>query len=169
MPAVWPEDHQELGALRHAQLVNSTWETDARAACGRHLRAFIHSGGFTETGSGAALSVARTKETILSVSPALEIGSESLPANGSTLRPFARGGMTWQNNTTQTQDATFAGLPLGTTPFQITSANAGRLADVATGIDVIDKAGAAMRLQYEGRFGESTRLNSFSIKGSPPY
>jgi hypothetical protein len=43
------------------------------------------------------------------------------------------------------------------------------IADVSTGVDVIQASGVVMRLQYDGRFAQDLQQNSVSVKGSMPF
>jgi outer membrane autotransporter protein len=131
---------------------------------------YVDSHGLTETGGGgAALAVGGSSETVFAVSPALEIGSELRFSEISVLRPFLRAGVTWRDGDSFSLDAGFADGPAGTNPFTITTALDDVLADVSAGFDLINSQGAALRLQYDGRFGEETAQNSASIKGSVPF
>lgn len=125
--------------------------------------------GFTETGTPAALAVAGGSDTIWGVSPALEIGSEFRLGDVSVLRPFVRAGVTWRDSDSVDLTAGFAGAPAGTDPFVIVTGLDDVLGDVSAGFDVINREGAALRLQYDGRFADETRQNSASIKGSVPF
>ena len=52
-------------------------------------------GGFTETGGGAAdLAVLGNKQTVYTIAPSLEIGTEWWWSNGTLVRPYLRGGAT---------------------------------------------------------------------------
>jgi uncharacterized protein with beta-barrel porin domain len=131
---------------------------------------YIDQHGLTEAGGGgAALSVAGSTDTLYSVSPALEVGSEFRISDLSVLRPFVRVGVTWRDGDSLDLGAEFLEAPAGTTPFTIFTALDDVLADVSAGFDLINNQGAALRLQYDGRFGEETAQNSASIKGSVPF
>lgn len=131
---------------------------------------YIDQHGLTEAGGGgAALSVAGSTDTVFAVSPALEIGSEFAISDLSVLRPFVRVGVTWRDGDSLDLGAEFIEAPAGANPFTIFTAVDDVLADVSAGFDLINTQGAALRLQYDGRFGEETAQNSASVKGSVPF
>ena len=120
-------------------------------------------------GGGAALIVASDSDTIFAVSPALEIGSEFRFSQMSVLRPFIRAGVTWRDGDDLGLNGQFAAAPVGVAAFATSTALDEVLADVSAGFDLINTDGAALRLQYDGRFGDETQQNSASIKGSVPF
>ena len=130
----------------------------------------LHAEGVRETGGGgAALIVAGDRDTILAVSPALEFGSELRLGQLSVMRPFIRAGVTWRDGDDLGLTSEFASAPVGLAAFTINTEIDDVLADVSAGVDVINVKGAALRLQYDGRFGDDTQQNSGSIKGSVPF
>ena len=127
-------------------------------------------GGFSESGGGdAVLTVPSRSDTVFSVSPGLEIGSEFRFDKVAVWRPFIRGGVTWQDTNNFALDAGFLDAPLGISPFAINTKVNEVLADVSTGVDVINAAGVVMRLQYDGRFAQDLQQNSVGLKGSVPF
>ena len=66
-------------------------------------------------------------------------------------------------------DAGFLDAPQGISPFAINTKVNQVLADVSTGVDVINTSGAVLRIQYDGRFAQDTQQNSVSLKGSVPF
>ena len=128
---------------------------------------FLDLNGFTEQGgNGAALIVKGRSDTVLSVSPAVELGGDAVMF-GLSVRPFIRAGVTVFDTKEFKLDAAFASTP--TLPFQITSSIDGLVTDVSAGLDVFGEAGSVLRFQYDGQFGETTRRNSGTIKGSVPF
>jgi uncharacterized protein with beta-barrel porin domain len=118
----------------------------------------INSDGLTETGGGgAALVAAGESDTILSVSPAVEIGNEYRFIQISIVRPFIRAGVTWRDGDDLDLRGAFAAAPAGAGAFVISTAMDDLLANVSAGFDVINLDGAVPRLQYDGRFGEETQ------------
>ena len=113
--------------------------------------------------------IASRTDTVYSVSPALEIGSQVRFDNVAVWRPYVRAGATWQNTDHFLLDAGFFEAPQGISPFTISTKIDQVLADVGAGIDVINAAGVVMRVQYDGRFGENTQQNGVSLKGSVPF
>jgi outer membrane autotransporter protein len=125
--------------------------------------------GFTEHGGGgAALKVAGTSDTVVSVSPGVEIGTEATIHNFATVRPFLRAGVTWQDTDQFLLSAGFADAP-DVSPFTVATKLDTVLADLSAGIDVINNGGAVLRLQYDGHYAEDTQISSIAIKASAPF
>jgi hypothetical protein len=59
--------------------------------------------------------------------------------------------------------------PQGVSAFIISTKVNEVIADVSTGVDVIQGSGVVMRLQYDGRFAQDLQQNSVSLKGSVPF
>ncbi len=77
-------------------------------------------GNFTETGGGAAnLTVLGDKQTVYTIAPALELGTEWWLANGTLMRPYLRGGASWYEGGDIALSASFVGAPPGIAPFTI--------------------------------------------------
>jgi outer membrane autotransporter protein len=120
---------------------------------------------YTETGAGGiALHVAASDDTVLSASPSLEIGAEQRLANGTVLRAFIKGGATFRGTNTFVTSASFVGAPIGAPGFAITSQIDKSVADLGAGLDLIATDGLAVRVQYDGQFGDTTTLHSGSTK-----
>jgi uncharacterized protein with beta-barrel porin domain len=125
--------------------------------------------GVRETGGGAALAISGEQDTLISVSPALEIGTELRLDALAVWRPFLRAGLTWRDEDALTSAATFVDAPAGIAGFDFVTAVDDVLVDVSAGVDVIATDGGALRFQYDGRFGSDTSLNSVGLKGSVPF
>lgn len=124
-------------------------------------------GNTRETANGVAnLIVNGRNESIFSVSPAIEAGTEFFLSNQTQVRPFAKAGLTWHDDDDFALDASFAAAAPGVAPFVINSKFDKVLADATAGVDLIAATGTVMRFQYDGQFGESIRQSSVSIKGS---
>ena len=108
-------------------------------------------------------------DTVVSVSPSLEIGTELGLAGGGVARPFIRGGVTWMDADQFTTLASFAGAAPNIAPFAITTSVDKVVADIAAGVDLIGADGLTLRLQYDGHFGENTDTHGGTIKLSVPY
>ncbi len=130
----------------------------------------VSRGGFTEQGTtGAELFARGQSDTVWSISPALELGSQTNSADGTAWRPFLRVGASWLSESDFAVSAGFANAPGDVTPFSVQSSFDDTLLDLGAGIDVLATSGITLRLQYDGRFGEETRQNGFSVKGSVPF
>ena len=127
-------------------------------------------GALKETGgNGIGLAVQSSSNTIVTVSPAIELGTEMRFDKLSVWRPFVRAGFTWQDTDNLALSASFLDGPDGTSSFTINSKLDDVTADVGAGVDVINAAGSVMRVQYDGRFAPNTSQNSVSLKGSVPF
>lgn len=127
----------------------------------------INLGGVRESGAGGAgLNVRGSDETVLSATPALELGTQFGGPNGTLVRPYVRGGVTWFDNPDFVLLASFEGAPSGTGTFRIATTTDDVVADVSAGIDVIGVEGASFRLYYDGRFGDTVTEHAGGIKAS---
>ena len=123
-----------------------------------------------ETGAGgASLHVDGRAETVFSVSPALEFGTEWWWENGTLVRPFIRLGATWFDGDNFSLVGSFDGTPAGVTPFLIRTELDDTLFDIAAGLDVISNDDSALRLNYDGHFGEDVEIQSIGFKGSAKF
>jgi uncharacterized protein with beta-barrel porin domain len=130
---------------------------------------YLERGAYTEQAAGGiALSVAGSDDVVVSVSPALELGADLRLASGGVARPFVRAGITWLDTGSFATTAAFAD-DVGATPFTIVSKVDTTVADLSAGVDLISSSGMALRLQYDGRFGEETELHAGTAKLSVPF
>ena len=126
--------------------------------------------GVNERGAGgASLKVKGNDETVLSASPALELGTQFQTGGGTQIRPYVRGGATFFDDTGFALDASFAGSPGGVGPFRIRTNSDDVVANVGAGIDLIGPRGAELKLFYEGSFGDIVSDQSGGIKASVPF
>ncbi|MTD93373.1 autotransporter domain-containing protein [Hyphomicrobium sp. xq] len=124
-------------------------------------------GGFTESGGGgAALTVAGGGQTVFSLAPTLEVGSEWWMSNGTLIRPMIRGGAIWYDGADFALTAAFAGAPLGVSPFTINTNIDEVMGLVGAGVEVINGGDAALRFSYDGQLGETTQIHTVGVKGS---
>ncbi len=124
-------------------------------------------GGLTETGGGAAsLSVQGTQQTVYTIAPSLEVGTEWWWPNGTLIRPFLRAGATWYSNSDFGLSAAFLAAPAGVTPFTIHTSIDEVMGVVGAGLDVINGNDAVLHLAYDGQLGETTQIHAIGLKGS---
>lgn len=124
-------------------------------------------GGFTEAGGGAAnLTVAGTRQTVYTIAPSLEAGTEWWLTNGTLIRPFLRGGVTFYEGNDFGLSAAFAGAPTGISPFTINTDMDDVMGVVGAGLEMITAGDTALRLSYDGQLGETTSIQSVALKGS---
>jgi len=127
-------------------------------------------GDMTETGAGGAnLLVQGDVNTVFSLSPALEVGTQWWLGNGTLIRPFVRAGATWFSDDNVTVSASFAGTPDGGDPFTIRTEMDQVQADVAAGVEMINSEESNLRVYYDGHFGDTTRIHSVGLKGSAKF
>ena len=118
---------------------------------------------------GASLNVRGNDETVLSATPALELGTQFVTARGTLVRPYLRGGATIFDDPDFVVRASFAGAPSGVGPFRIATATDDLVGNVGAGIDVIDGRGRELKLFYEGRFGDLVEEHAGGVKASLPF
>lgn len=120
-----------------------------------------------ETGAGGAnLLVRGGDHTVFSVSPGLEVGTEWWWSNGTLVRPFIRGGLIWYSEDDVTVRASFSGAPAGVGSFAIAAATDDVQADVAAGIEMISSQDSALRIFYDGQFGDRIAAHAAGFKAS---
>ena len=115
---------------------------------------------------GTSLVVKGNDQTYLSASLALEIGTQFAMASGTLIRPYVRGGVTVFDETEFTLKASFAGTPRGIPPFRIKTGIDDVVADMSAGVEVLGYRGAALKLFYDGRFGDTTQENAAWAKAT---
>ena len=115
---------------------------------------------------GASLLVHGNDHTVFSLSPALEAGTEWWWSNGTLVRPFVRAGLTWYSEDDVTVAASFSGAPSGVAPFTIVANTDDVQADVAAGIELIDSSDSALRIFYDGNFGDRLAVHAAGFKAS---
>ena len=108
-------------------------------------------------------------ETVLSASPALELGAQFGEPSGTLVRPYIRGGATFFDDPDFVLLASFEGAPSGVGPFRIATSTDDVLANIGAGVDVIGVRGASLRLYYDGRFGDTVAEHAGGIKASLPF
>jgi len=124
-------------------------------------------GGFTESGAGAAnLAVKGTQQTVYTIAPSLEVGTEWWWPNGTLVRPFLRGGAAWYEGNDFALSAGFVDAPAGIAPFTIITDRDDVMALVGAGIDVISGGDTVLHLAYDGQLGETTQIHAVALKGS---
>jgi outer membrane autotransporter protein len=126
--------------------------------------------GVTETGAGAVNLIVRgADETILSATPAIELGAQFGNPTGTLVRPYLRGGATFYDDPEFVLLASFEGAPSGIGPFRIASATDDVIGMAGAGVDVIGTDGTSFRLYYEGRFSDLVEQHAGGIKATLPF
>lgn len=135
---------------------------------------YLSLGGFTESGaSGLGLSVNGQSETVFSLSPMVEAGTEFWLGNGTLVRPLLRGGLMWYDNADLALTASFADAPLladgSVGGFTIHTQIDEVMGLVGAGLDVISGTDAVMRFSYDAQLGSTTQIHAIGIKGSAKF
>ena len=122
-------------------------------------------GSLTENGAGAAnLQISGETETIYSLSPALEAGTQGWIEDRTLVRPFVRAGMTWFSQDDISATATFVDSPSGVSPFSVVTTMDHLWADVAGGLEFITAKNTNVRLYYDGRLSDAITIHSLGLK-----
>ncbi len=131
---------------------------------------YLHLGSFAESGgNGAGLAVQGGGETVFTLAPTLEAGTEWWLPNGTLVRPLLRAGGIWYSNDDLALTASFESAPTGVGPFTINTKIDQVMGLVGAGLDVINGGEAALRLSYDAQLGETTQIHSVGLKGSAKF
>jgi outer membrane autotransporter protein len=123
-----------------------------------------------ESGAGGVgLNVRGNDQTVLSATPALELGAQFGGPAGTLVRPYIRGGATFFDDPDFVLLASFEGSPSGVGPFRIATTTDDVVGNVSAGFDVIGADGASFRLYYDGRFGDLVEEHAGGIKVTLPF
>lgn len=125
--------------------------------------------GFSETGSAANLAVSGSTQTVYTIVPSVEMGSEWWLSNSTLVRPFLRGGVSFYEGGNLALNASFTGAPAGVSPFTIETDMDDVMGVVGAGLDMITSQDTVLHLTYDGQFGETTSIQSVALKGSVRY
>ena len=121
--------------------------------------------GITESGAGSAnLRVSGQNETIYSLSPALEAGTQGRLGDQTLVRPYVRAGMTWFSQDNVSTAATFVDSPSSVAPFSIVTTIDQTWADVAGGLEMITAKNTNLRLYYDGHLARDFTIHSVGLK-----
>lgn len=127
----------------------------------------IHRSKIQESTSNAALiglNVRGQTDTLFSVAPALEVGSQYVYGDGILLRPFLRAGMRWFSESNLKATASFTGSPAEIPDFTATMPIDRWMGEVSTGVDLLRHDRYDARVSYEGRFGERAAQHGGNLK-----
>jgi hypothetical protein len=131
---------------------------------------YLHLGAVAESGgNGAGLAIASQGQTVLTLAPTLEAGTEWWLASGTLVRPMLRAGAIWYTNNDLALSASFESAPAGVGPFTINTKLDDVMGLVSAGVDVITGNDSVLRLSYDAQLGETTQIQSVGIKGSAKF
>ncbi|MDH4981419.1 autotransporter domain-containing protein [Hyphomicrobium sp. D-2] len=126
--------------------------------------------GFTESGGGGAgLTVHSASQTVFSIVPTVEVGSEFWLSNGTLVRPLVRGGAIWYSDDDFALSAGFTQAPAGVGPFTIMTRQDQAMGIVGAGLEVINANNDTLRINYDAQLGETTQIHSIGIRGSASF
>jgi len=127
--------------------------------------------GYAETGAGAAnLHVARERDTFVTLHPAVEFGSERSLDDGSVARPYFRLGITrFLTDNDREVTASLEGAPSGVEPFTVVTRADRTFLDYSLGIDILDRIGVTLRLDYSGQLSRHSSAHSVWLKFTRPF
>jgi hypothetical protein len=124
---------------------------------------YLHLGAVAESGgNGAGLAIAGQGQTVLTLAPTLEAGTEWWLAGGTLVRPMLRAGAIWYTNNDLALSASFESAPAGVGPFTINTKLDDVMGLVSAGVDVITGNDSVLRLSYEAQLGETRSKASAS-------
>ena len=131
---------------------------------------YLHLGAVAESGgNGAGLAIASQGQTVFTLAPTLEAGTEWWLAGGTLVRPMLRAGAIWYTNNDLALNASFESAPAGVGPFTINTKLDDVMGLVSAGVDVITSNDSVLRLSYDAQLGETTQIQSVGIKGSAKF
>ncbi len=107
-----------------------------------------------------------SKQTVYTIAPSVEVGTEWWLANGTLVRPFLRGGATWYENGDLALTASFLNAPAGVSPFTIQTGMDDVMGTVGAGLDVITGTDTVLHIAYDGQLGQTTQIHAVALKGS---
>jgi outer membrane autotransporter protein len=121
---------------------------------------------FDEQGAGALnLSVARQRDDVWTLRPAVEIGGDWRLASGLQLRPFVRVGALHRLSGGEAElQASLQGAAPGVAPFAVTSALDRTIGELEAAVDVFRADQSVLRFGYSGQFGDTLRSHAATVK-----
>jgi hypothetical protein len=174
VPGVTATSNQSVSLLSTHVRLSHDFENDSNSYLRPLVDAgvtYVYHGAFAEQGAGGAnLDVASGDNTVVSVQPRLEFGSEFKASDGTLIRPFGMVGITqFLSGTTLGVTAALAGSPAGAAPFTVESSMDKTYGDIALGIDSIGEGGTTFRFSYTDQFSANSDFQTASVKLSIPF
>lgn len=125
---------------------------------------YARQGADTETGGIAALSMQSSDQTVFSITPSLEAGTQFALGDDMLLRPYVSGGVSLYSDDSVMLAGTFSSDTGGVSPFNVSSSTDRTLWRASVGVDVFAGEAATLRLYYDGAFGSTTTSQIFGSK-----
>jgi outer membrane autotransporter protein len=122
----------------------------------------VHTGGYTENGSGAFdLSVDSSSQVLFAATPSVEIGARFTPTDTMSVRPYVTLGVTTLSNDTWTTTERILGGAM-----QVKTKLPPVVGVTAINLDLVDRNGLEVRLQYGANItGQSLSQTGFMRVG----
>ncbi|WP_377296860.1 beta strand repeat-containing protein [Rhizobium sp. SGZ-381] len=120
----------------------------------------------TETGGIAALSMDASDQTVFSVTPSLEAGTQVALGDDMLLRPYVSGGVSLYSDNSIAMAGIFSSDTGGVAPFNVSTTTDRTLWRASAGVDVFAGETGTLRLYYDGAFGSTTTSQVFGGKFS---
>lgn len=125
---------------------------------------YSRQGAETETGGIAALSMQSSDQTVFSITPSLEAGTQFALGDDMLIRPYVSGGVSVYSDDSVMLAGTFSSDTGGVSPFNVSSSTDRTLWRASVGADVFAGEAATLRLYYDGAFGSTTTSQIFGSK-----
>jgi hypothetical protein len=129
---------------------------------------YAHAGAVDETGAVAAMHIDASDELALSVTPAFEVGGQTVLDDDSIFRPYLRGGATVYADPSSTTTGHFV-TDTGGDSFSVASTSDQVLWNLSAGFDLLQSSGQTWRAYYDASFGATTLSQSGGVKLSVNY
>jgi len=128
---------------------------------------YTRSKGFTESGAGVLdLTVDSQSQWSLHATPAIEVGARMAVSETTLLRAYARAGVSLSNQDDWQTTARFASAPAGVGGFESEMPLAKVAARLAAGLDLANRNGFNLRLEYQGSFADTYTSHGGALRAS---
>jgi hypothetical protein len=124
----------------------------------------VQSGAYTETGGLSAVAFDGQSETVLSLSPSLEMGRDFRAQSGRVTRAFARVGSTFYSKDGVGISGRLATDVTGADMFTINAGGDKQVLDLSAGVTSFSLGSWSAELGYKGRFSKNLEEHSANLK-----
>ena len=123
--------------------------------------------GTAETGGGSAnLRIGGGSESYISMSPAVEVGTEYSLDQETTMKPYLKAGILYVEGTEASLSADFIDGPAGISGFSMSSEMDDIYANIEAGIQLFKQNGTSLSFGYKGLISEDAHQSSVFAKGT---